>query len=99
MTCPAFPLPNHGSVLLPCIELVGFSCMAKCREGYYLSGNHTSKCVVDSGITTWVPNNAICEGKLRKIIIFSASILSEWQIFFLDKSRQDSRKLKCNKLS
>lgn len=60
--CPNLAPPTHGSLLIPCIQLFGSSCVAKCGKGFYLVGSKFSECVMKEEKTTWLPNNATCNG-------------------------------------
>ena len=63
--CPPLDAPLHGSVMIPCVERFGATCVTKCTKGHYLVGSMSDKCVVDeNGDTMWTPNNATCKGKV-----------------------------------
>lgn len=61
--------PTHGSIIIPCFQLFGSTCIKRCQDGYYLEGNRTTKCVSDAkNIVSWNNKDAHCKGIVTKFV-------------------------------
>ncbi|XP_057304688.1 uncharacterized protein LOC130641759 isoform X2 [Hydractinia symbiolongicarpus] len=60
--CSALSQLTHGSIVIPCDQRFGSTCMRRCQSGYYLVGKRTSKCVSNgSNILSWTNTDAQCK--------------------------------------
>ena len=76
--CPKLLAPSGGSVLLPCIEEFGITCLLKCSKGFHMEGFPKSQCVVkNSNETEWTKTNLTCSGILFDINLLFHSIVDE----------------------
>ncbi|XP_057304820.1 uncharacterized protein LOC130641844 [Hydractinia symbiolongicarpus] len=60
--CPALAAPIHGSIVIPCFQLFGSTCMKRCENKYYLNGNRTSQCALNGdNILAWTNEDTKCK--------------------------------------
>ncbi|XP_076316874.1 uncharacterized protein LOC143229050 isoform X1 [Tachypleus tridentatus] len=57
VTCTPLSLPTNGVIIGNCENVVGFSCVIGCKEGYILEGNNNRTCQND---TTWSGEQPQC---------------------------------------
>ncbi|XP_057305208.1 uncharacterized protein LOC130642139 isoform X2 [Hydractinia symbiolongicarpus] len=61
-TCPTLLQPTHGSIIIPCFQLFGSTCIKRCQDGYYLEGNRTTKCVSnEKNMVSWNNKDTYCK--------------------------------------
>lgn len=63
MQCSTLQAPANGAVVMPCKESLDSNCFIKCKKGYFLDGEHITKCTEHQGVAQWIPNNVTCEGR------------------------------------
>jgi len=66
-SCPIIEAPTHGSVVVPCIEKYGLTCLIRCSKGYYLDGIESTKCGMSGNQTAWNVNEIACKGNVLSI--------------------------------
>ena len=67
--CPEIDVPEHGSVLIPCVREFDLTCLKRCSKGFYLDGEQSARCIMQGNQTTWTGKEAVCKGKANVKVI------------------------------